>query len=75
MRMSRVALGSVYFRLVNWLIKVLSIFFFFLSQTSPLKLVGRIEPETLRGAHSKVSSQQHQANPSGFSIINHWLHF
>jgi hypothetical protein len=29
----------------------------------------RIEHETLRGAHSQVSSQYHKTNPSGFGII------
>ena len=44
-------------------------FLFFRSHTCPLKLApGKIEPETLRGSLSKVPSQHHQTNPSGFSI-------
>lgn len=44
-------------------------FFFGGSQICAPKLAsGRIEPDTLRGAHPKVPSPHHQANPSGFWI-------
>ena len=38
--------------------------------TSPPKFaLEGIKPETLRGAHSKVPSEHHQANPSGFCSL------
>lgn len=48
---------------------------FFLRQNIPPILAsGRIEHETLREAHSKVSSQHHQANPIGLlSNAVKWL--
>jgi len=44
-------------------------FYFLRSQTNPLKLrpKKKIKHETLKGTHSKVTSQYHPTNPNEFS--------
>lgn len=42
------------------------IFFFLRNQTSPIKINWHIEPEALRGTHSKVPKQHYQANSNSF---------